>query len=54
MTTYAKHLLNLKKLKDDPSVDNSIFICPSLIDVPESYYKNNEDEGVYDLLSQKM
>lgn len=43
MSTYAKHLLNLKKLKDDPSVDNSIFICPSLIDVPKNYYENNGD-----------
>ena len=43
MTTYAKHLLNLKKLKDDPSVDNSIFICPSLIDVPKNDYENKGD-----------
>lgn len=43
MTTYAKYLFNIKKLKDDPSVDNSIFICPSLIDVPENDYKNNGD-----------
>lgn len=54
--TYAKYLFNLKKLKDDPSVDNGIFICPSLIDVPENDYKNigdvymtnkNELYGVY-------
>ena len=43
MTSYAKHLLNLKKLKDDPSVDNSIFICPSLIDVPKNDYENKGD-----------
>lgn len=43
MATYEPYLYNLKKLKDDPSVDNSIFICPSLIDVPEKYYKNNGD-----------
>ena len=43
MTTYAKHILNLKKLKDDPSVDNSIFICPSLIDVPKNDYENKGD-----------
>lgn len=43
MTGYAKHILNLKKLKDDPSVDNSIFICPSLIDVPENDYENKGD-----------
>lgn len=39
MTGYAKYLFNLKKLKDDPSVDNSIFICPSLIGVPEKIIK---------------
>lgn len=43
MTTYAKYLFNLKKLKDNPSVDNGIFICPSLIDVPENDYKNIGD-----------
>lgn len=43
MTTYAKYLYNLKKLKDNPSVDNGIFICPSLIDVPENDYKNIGD-----------
>lgn len=43
MTTYAEHLLNLKKLKDDPSIDNSIFICPSLINVPKNNYENNGD-----------
>ena len=43
MTTYAEYLYNLKKLKDNPSVDNGIFICPSLIDVPENDYKNIGD-----------
>lgn len=43
MATYAPYLYNLKKLKDNPSVDNSIFICPSLIGVPENDYKNNGD-----------
>lgn len=43
MATYAKYLYNLKKLKDNPSVDNGIFICPSLIGVPKNDYKNNGD-----------
>ena len=43
IVAYAEHLLNLKKLKDDPSIDNSIFICPSLINVPKNNYENNGD-----------
>lgn len=43
MATYASYLYNLKKLKDNPSVDNGIFICPSLIGVPEKDYRNNGD-----------
>lgn len=43
MATYAPYLFNLKKLKDNPSVDNGIFICPSLIGVPENDYKNIGD-----------
>lgn len=43
MASYSEWLLNLKKLKDDSSVNNDIFICPSFIGVPESYYKNSGD-----------
>ena len=39
MTTYAEYHYNLKKLKDNPSIDNDIFICPSLIGVPEKIIK---------------
>lgn len=43
MASYSEWLLNLKKLKDDSSVNNDIFICPSFIGVPESHYANDGD-----------
>lgn len=43
MASYSEWLLNLKKLKDDSSVNNDIFICPSFIGVPENHYANDGD-----------